>query len=186
MKKILCLLLILMFVLCSCGKAGASSYEEAIDCLMEFSMNGDVSRAKKLAPSFFWAYVESVSDVSLDEMLETVEKYYDEKLGEQTEQNKITYEITNSEKIKGEEFEYYKSDILARIRDAQGPSNYEIKEIIRVNISLKSKASDGEELVDDDNDLLVVNTQDGWYVYLEEVGFGGVLVVLAYSGSIDE
>ena len=179
MKKLLCLCLLIVIMLCSCGKSDTvSEMEESLDALINFSYKGDLSNVRCLAPDEYWEKLEKDVSMTYNEILDLAEqRMEEEKAFEKIEERfgteyEMSYEVVKKEPIEEAELNALKSDVLYNTEDPK----IQIDDAMRCDVEITIKGMGNENKQKDD--FMFVKYGDEWYIYYDEVGFAAIAIVM--------
>ena len=179
MKRLICLCLSVVIILCSCAKNTTQSKpEDCLQALFDFTYKGDFTNARQLAPDIYWEKLEKDMSMTYNEILTLAKGKIKEdnsldKLEERYGKDyKITYEIVEKEQLEDAEIEHLKTDILHNNDYVSIKVDDAMK--CEVEVTISGKGNEDKQK----NNLLFVKCGDKWYIYFEGVGFAAIAIVM--------
>lgn len=155
---------LLVVVIIIISSLTASSYKDAIDLMVDVSLNGKIEKLEKLAPKEFWEYYEEESDITVKEM---IEEYKDENVYESMMEElekdygkniKVSYKIKEKEKLEKDELD----EIKDGLKENYGIAKKSVKTGYEVEVELTIKGKDDKD--SQTNTINVVKIGKGWYI----------------------
>ena len=183
MKKLLCLLLSVLFVLsfAACESedddrrssrrskkeqtVGSSDYEDAIDLMMKvFSCDISEKELKSMFPAVCWDYFEEEEDQPFDEIydmvssdLENSREYLEEEFGEDFH---IEYEIVSKEKLDADDEAL--SEFVEEFKNIYGLDEFTVGDCYALEIEASMVGSNKEDPTE--MSYHVIEIDGSWYV----------------------
>ena len=149
--KLVAVLGILMSTLVVLTGCGSKPYKKVLDKLYKAEQNGDADAIVKLFPKFM-DMSSTFSDEVMEKRLDSLKEVYGDDV-------KITYEVTESEKLDKDDKEKWEEYI-----EEQYDENVKIQDAYKVSVEVKYKGSEGSGT--EDEQMGVVKIKGKWYLFV--------------------
>lgn len=155
---------VLVVVLCLVLFSGPG-YKGAVDTLIAVNFRGEAGKLEKLAPKEYWDYIEEQYDQSLDDIKDSFddnfENYMDSMEDDLGTNIRVTYKITEAEKMDASDLKSLKSAITNYLDISKSA----ISEAYKLSIEFTARGSEDSD--ENDADLVAVRINNNWYLCSE-------------------